>query len=266
MGKKNVVSIEDRIPTLKQERKKKANRRLIFYLSIFFCLIAIIVYLQSPLSHVKTIVVSGNSFVPDDKVIEQSGIAKDKNIWTVDATEASRAISENPVIQQAEVNRKLPWTINIDVTEFNHVGYVMQNERYYPVLGNGNVLKDMEQQNVSGDAPLLIGFSDKDYLNQMTQELKNLPTSILELISEIHWKPSDENERKIVLYMNDGYMVDGTIRNFSENMGIYPSIVSQLDPESKGIIHIGAGAYFEEFTGEEEGDTGEEESSNENQQ
>ncbi|WP_010530453.1 cell division protein FtsQ/DivIB [Lentibacillus jeotgali] len=260
MGKKNVVSIEERIPTLKQERKKKANRRLIFYLSIFFFLISIIVYLQSPLSDVRTIAVSGNSFVSDERVIEQSGIAKGENLWTINETQASRSIKENPVIQNADVNAKLPWTVDISITEFNHVGYVAQNESYFPILGSGDVLKDMEQQTADGNAPLLIGFSDDDYLKEMTQELKNLPESILKLISEIHWQPTDDNERKIKLYMNDGYIVDGTIRDFADNMSVYPSIVSQLDPESKGIIHIGAGAYFEPFTTPDEESSDEEES------
>ncbi|TFJ94563.1 cell division protein FtsQ/DivIB [Lentibacillus salicampi] len=265
MGKKRVVSIEDRIPTLKQERKKKANRRLIFYLSIFFFLISIIVYLQSPLSHVRTIDVHGNSLIPDEKIVGQTSIAKGKNIWSVSESDASQAISDHPVIQRAEVDRKLPWAIEITITEFAHVGYTQKNENYYPILGNGKVPENMKQQTVSGDAPLLIGFSDEAYLKEMTEELKNLPESILELISEIHWQPSDENKRKIVLYMNDGYIVDGTIRNFAANMSVYPSIVSQLDPESKGIIHIGAGAYFEEFnTAEENSDT--QESDDENEQ
>src|SRR5699024_8577115 len=260
------VSIEDRIPTLKQERKKKANRRLIFYLSIFFLLISIIVYLQSPLSHVRTITVSGNSFVSDERVIEQSGIAKGKNIWTVNEAEAIRVIKENPVIDEADVNAKLPWTVDINITEFNHVGYAVQNDSYYPILGNGKVLKDLEQKATGGEAPLLIGFSDDEYLKAMTQELKKLPKGILELISEIHWQPSDDNERKIKLYMNDGYIVDGTIRDFADNMSVYPSIVSQLDKESKGIIHIGAGAYFEEFATSEENNSEEEESGNENEE
>ncbi|QKY68962.1 cell division protein FtsQ/DivIB [Lentibacillus sp. CBA3610] len=266
MGKKNVVSIEDRIPTLKQERKKKANRRLIFYLSIFFFLISIIVYLQSPLSHVRTIEVSGNSFVENDEVIEQSGITKGTNIWTVSESNAKQTINENPVIQDVEVNRQLPWTIEIDVNEFGHVGYVQQNENYYPVLGNGKVLEELQQNTVSGKAPLLLGFSDEEYLTQMTQELKNLSESILELISEVHWQPSDGNQHKILLYMNDGYIVDGTIRNFADKMSIYPSIVSQLDPESKGIIHIGAGAYFEEFNTTAEEDPDGSESSDETEQ
>src|SRR5699024_3959159 len=58
-------------------------------------------------------------------------------------------------------------------------------------------------------------------------------------------------KNKILLYMNDGYTVDGTIRNFAEKMKLYPSIVSQVPEDEEGIIHIGVGAYFDSFTSED---------------
>jgi cell division protein FtsQ len=88
----------------------------------------------------------------------------------------------------------------------------------------------------------------------MAEELKELPGSIRNVISEIHWIPTDENKNTVLLYMNDGYLVKGTIRDFAEKMEVYPSIVAQLDPEEKGIIHIGVGIYFESFNQEEDED------------
>ncbi|MFC4557020.1 cell division protein FtsQ/DivIB [Virgibacillus kekensis] len=247
MEKKNVVSIEDRIPKLKQERKKKANRRLIFYLSVFFVLIAIIVYLQSPLSHVRTVKVTGNSMVSDEEVIKQTSLNQDTNIWMINDAQIVKSVSENPAVESAEVTRKLPWTVHIKLNEYEHVGYIKNKGNFFPILGNSEVLTEVKQETINGDAPLILGFSDKDYLKEMTQELEKLPVSILRLISEVHWDPEDGNQNKIKLYMNEGYIVDGTIRNFAEKMKVYPSIVSQLDPDKKGIIHIGVGAYFEEF-------------------
>lgn len=247
MAKKKIVSIEERIPKLKQERKKKANRRLIFYLSIFFFLISIIVYLQSPLSHVKTIEVQGNSFASDKEVINQSNLSKDSNIWMVDEPQVVKSISDNPIIKSVEVNRELPWTIEIKITEYNRVGYIKKNGVFHPVLGNGNVLTEVKQKSGNGDVPLLMGFTEKKYLHKMASKLEKLPESILNLISEVHWKPTDDNKNKVLLYMNDGYIVDATIRGFAEKMKVYPSIVSQLKPNSKGIIHIGVGAYFEAY-------------------
>ncbi|MGY0692298.1 cell division protein FtsQ/DivIB [Virgibacillus sp. FSP13] len=259
MGKKKIVSIEDRIPKLKQARKKKANRRLIFYLSIFFLLIAVIVYLQSPLSHVKTITVTGNQFVSNKEVINQSKLTTKTNIWTINEAKVKDALKKNPSIKSVEIEKQLPWTVNIQLNEYERVGYVSNNGDFYPVLGNGKILTKLKQKTTNGDAPLLMNFSDKYYLHKMTNELQKLPKSILNIISEIHWKPTDENKYKILLYMNDGYLVDGTIRGFSEKMNVYPSIVSQLNPDNKGIVHIGVGAYFESFDKEsQEGETDDE--------
>lgn len=266
MDDKKIVSIEDRIPKLKEERKKRANRRLIFYLSILFFLISIIVYLQSPLSHVRNIQVKGNTLVPEDEIIEQVGLSDDTNIWTVSQSAIEQRLKDHfLIIESAAVNRILPWTIEIEIKEYDRVGYV-KDDFYYPVLGTGDILEQFQQNRYYGDAPLLIGFTEEEYLHRMASELEELPESIFNLISEIHWNPSEKNQNKIIVYMNDGYIVDSTIRNFSDNISVYPSIVSHLDSDDQGIIHLGAGAYFESIQtadSDENSDEQEEEESTE---
>ncbi|WP_337018672.1 cell division protein FtsQ/DivIB [Oceanobacillus massiliensis] len=259
MSKKNIVSIEDRIPKLKQARKKKANRRLIFYLSIFFFLIAIIVYLQSPLSHIKTINVEGNGFIANEKIIEYSNLTTNTNIWTIDQHEIEKAIRKDPIVESVSVERSLPWTVNIDVKEQRVIGYISKDMMYYPILGNGEILKEAGES-FRGDAPLFFDFEEEEYLQRMAAELEALPQDILDVISEVHWDPAEDNKNNILLYMNDGYTVKGTIRNFADRMEVYPSIVSQLDPEDRGIIHIGVGVYFESFNENDENENEESES------
>ena len=247
MNKKNVVSIEDRIPKLKQARKKKANRRLIFYLSIFFFLLAIIVYLQSPLSHIKTISLNGNVFLTDDEALEISGLSTKTNIWTISTGEIEEAFQKKPVVESVKVKRKLPWTVEISIAEYKRVGYIREKDRYYPIIENGTVLTNHAGKTISGDAPLILDFTEEAYLNRMTEELSKLSKGILNMISEVYWAPEEKNKNKIKLYMNDGLIVSSTVRDFAEKMKIYPSIAAQLEPGSKGIVHIGVGAYFEDF-------------------
>ncbi|MFD2044014.1 cell division protein FtsQ/DivIB [Ornithinibacillus salinisoli] len=247
MSEKKIVSIEDRIPKLKQARKKKANKRLVFYLSIFFFLVSIIVYLQSPLSHVKTISVEGNSYFSEQSIIDQSGLAIHTSIWTINKEKVIDSLKNNPIIESVQVDRKLPWTVKIQISEHERIGYVEEDNLYSPILSNGTVLTEHGQEIHTGDAPLLVQFTEEKYLHRISKELKELPVSILNLISEVHWSPTSENKNKIMLYMNDGYLVDGTIRDFAEKMKVYPSIVAQIDSDEMGIIHIGVGAYFESF-------------------
>lgn len=246
MSEKKIVSIEDRIPRLKQQRKKKANRRLIFYLSIFFLLISLIVYLQSPLSNVQTIDISGNTLLTDEEIISLSNLSTGTNMWSINKKKNIKQIEEHVAIKEVKIQRVLPRKISIDVTELKHIGYIQKEKIAYPVLLNGKVLTSMEVE-LSGDAPLLVGFSDASILERMAAELENVPDPIYNLISEIHWAPSDDNTYKVILYMNDGFIVYGTLRNFAQKMEVYPSIVSQIDEGVKGIIHVGVGAYFEAF-------------------
>src|SRR5699024_6528554 len=117
MKEKKIVSIEDRIPKLKQVRKRKANRRLIFYLSIFFILIALIIYLQSPLSHIKSIHVTGHNLMSQDEVIAESELSTRTNIWSTKLQDVQVALENHPLILETKVSRKFPSTITINIEE-----------------------------------------------------------------------------------------------------------------------------------------------------
>lgn len=247
MEERKIVSIEDRIPKLKQTRKKKANRRLIVYLTILFLLIATVVYLQSPLSDVREVVVKGQQHVSEEEIKEISKITNETNIWQVESDKIKKRLESHNEITFADVNRKFPSTVQIEVEEAERIGYVKENGEFRPILENGTELKSTSPL-PGGDAPILAGFNKPTYLKEMSQELKELPDSVSSLISEIHWEPKEDNPYQIRLYMTDGYQVLASIRTFSSKMPAYPSIVSQLDKGLEGIIHIDVGAYFEEFT------------------
>lgn len=248
---KNIVSIEDRIPKLKEARKKKANRRLVFYMTIFFILISIIVYLQSPLSEVRQVSVHNNSFITDEEIMEISGLSGEPNIWSIDLEQIKQNLEDNQVIEEVAVDRKLPNTVEITVQEQEIIGFMEEGTSFYPVLSSGESLETAEYDSFTGEAPLLIGFTDEEYLSKIAGELNKLPIDILDLISEIHWQPEEDSQDNIMLYMNDGFVVKGAVRDIADGMSVYPSVVSQLDPEVKGIIHMGIGVYFEAF--QEEG-------------
>lgn len=249
MSDKNIVSIEDRIPKLKQARKKKANRRLIFYLSIFFLLIAIIVYLQSPWSEVRSIEVSGNVFLTDEYIIDESGLAEGANIWSMNKSSVAEQIEKDPVIEEASISRSFPRTVQIEVDEQSVLGYIKEGKAYYPVLGDGQVIQRNAKDFIS-NAPLMTGFNEEQ-LSELTAEMMDIRPSIFNMISEIQWNDSEEDEMHITLYMSDGFLVEGTADQMFEKLDYYPSIVSQLDEEDSGIIHIGVGVYFESFQSDE---------------
>ncbi|XJZ28412.1 cell division protein FtsQ/DivIB [Bacillota bacterium Lsc_1132] len=247
MEKGNIVALEDRIPKLKQQRRRKANRRLILLLSLFFSLIAVIAYIQSPLSRVKHITVTGNEYYSSKEIIHQTGISEQTNIWKVKKAEIAAKLKRLPEIKQAEVQVKWPNSINIRIGEHKRVAYLKKALFYYLILDNGRILQSRKISSPPVNAPILIDFKEGPELNELVAELQKLPEEITNSISEIHYTPNKTDSYHISLFMNDGFEVSATIRGFADKMSHYPSIISQLDPNKKGIIDLEVGSFFKAF-------------------
>ncbi|OXS63341.1 cell division protein FtsQ [Bacillus sp. V-88] len=246
MKKENVVSIEDRIPKLKQHRKKKANRRLLFLLSLFFLMILSVVYFQSPLSHVNTVSVHGNELISNKTVLQKSGIDKGMNVWSVSKEKTVEQLKKLPEVKDAKVELFFPNSYEITVQEYDKKAYLSKGNKFFVILENGKVL-DKGTGSIPVDAPLLRGFEEDKVLAKMVNELGELPKEVQHLISEINLVPKKTDQYHLTLFMNDGFEVSATIRSFSEKMVHYPSIVSQLDPSVKGVIDLEVGSYFRAY-------------------
>jgi cell division protein FtsQ len=232
-----IVSIEDRIPILKQQRKKKANRRLIMLLLIFFLLIAFIIYFQSPLSQVKGISVSGNRAYTEKEITETANITKSTSVWKVKGKAVEGKLTELPEIKKAHVQLKLPNTVSIQIEEYKRIAYISKGKLFLPVLENGEVLDEKKSSDLPLNAPVLYSFSEGEKLNEMIKSLEKLPPEVLNSISEIHHSPKK----------TDAYEVSATIKTFAEKMSHYPSILSQLNPDQRGIINLEVGSYFKAY-------------------
>jgi len=245
--KGKIVSLEERIPKLKQQRRKKANRRLILLLLLFFSLIIFVVYFQSPISHVNKIKVKGNIVYSSDELIAISDLTNETNIWNVDKSEIERKLKKLTELKSAEVQTIFPNIVEIKVTEYKRIAYIMKEKSYLPVIENGKTLKSAEVSEIPSNAPILIGFSEGNALNGMIEELGSLHEEVLNSISEIHYTPKETDSLHLTIFMNDGFEVSATIRGFADKMVHYPSIVSQLDPNKKGIIDLEVGSFFKAY-------------------
>ncbi|TLS35245.1 cell division protein FtsQ/DivIB [Pseudalkalibacillus caeni] len=247
MNDRKVVTIEDRIPKLKEQRKQRTNRRLIFYLSIFFVLILLVIYFQSSLSNVKTITVEGNNFVSDKQIIKWSSISSEDSYWNVNESQAADRIEESKKIASAAVNKKWPNRVAIKVEEFDRVAYLKKGTKFFPIIQNGDILDALSSSEVPVNAPLLVDWDESVQLQEMAAELRKVPQGIINRISEIHFTPDKDHPLKLTLYMTDGYEVDSSIRNFSKKISVYPAIVEKLDKNKKGVIHLNESSYFTEY-------------------
>ena len=243
---KNLVSLEDRIPKLKQMRKKKANRRLIGLLTIFFLLIFSIIYLQSPLSRIQSIQVEGNAYLTDKEIIEQSGLEVDDNIWEIKGDKIEKMIKKHPEIEDVRLKKGFPNHITLEVSEYKYTAYVQKGKEYYPILSNGKIL-DKKLSHIPDSGPLLVSFKEGKPLSIVIDQLEEMSEDVMNSISEIHHNPSKTDKTKVTLYMNDGFEVTASGETLSDKLVHYAAIVSQLEEGSKGVIDLEVGSYFHSY-------------------
>jgi cell division protein FtsQ len=247
MEKGKILTLEDRIPKLKQQRRQKANRRLIFYVSIFFLLIIGILYLQSPLSHIATIKIEGNVHVPSEEIKSLSGITNRTSFWNLQIDTAINKVKKNIEIKDVTIHRQFPNTVTLQITEMKRVAYAMNDGDIFPILENGNVLQPKDRTSLPSDAPILMNWEPGSVLQEMAAELVKLTPGIANSISEVHHTPHESDPLHITLFMNDGHEVSATITDFAKKMSAYPAIVSQLDGGLKGVIHMEVAYYFQSY-------------------
>ncbi len=260
LEKRKVVVLEERVPKLKERRRQKVNRRLTAYISFFFMLILLIIYFQSPLSNVRHIEVKGNQHVSDRKVIELSGLTGRTSFWRVKAEKVERAIEHHPEVKMVTLKKIFPNTIVLYVKERRRVAYIKHKQAFFPILENGQILTKHTSETALSDAPILVDWKEGEDIQEMAGQLAKLPPYILNSISEIHYTPRSQDKYHITVYMNDGFEVSANVQNFAEKMLLYPSIVKQLNPNVKGVIHLEVSNYFKAYDEEKKGDGDEKDS------
>ncbi|MFC4387315.1 cell division protein FtsQ/DivIB [Gracilibacillus marinus] len=249
MEQKRVVSIEDRIPQLKKERRKKANRKITMYVIVFFLLLFVVIYLQSPLSYVKSIDVEGEVLISEEEIITLSDIDHYTNFWGIQKKDIQEKLEKHPQISEVNMEKKyLTNGIILHIKELNYVGNMQTENGLVPLLENGNSLTEFSNNSIVRSVPLLVNFDNYPNIERLAKELNKLPRYIHALISEIQWAPTDTNQQKLILFMTDGYQVEITARSFADLLTSYPSIVNQLEDGVPGVITIDeAGAVFTPF-------------------
>ncbi|MCA0987983.1 cell division protein FtsQ/DivIB [Guptibacillus algicola] len=247
MEDRKVVTIEDRIPTLKAQRKQRANRRLIVYLSIFFFLILLIIYFQSSLSHIRTISISGNNYIATDEIEKMSGLDQSVSFWNINKKEVVSQIESSKEISSAIVTRQFPATVKIEVTENERVAYLKKGSKFFPILQTGTILDALKKGETPVNAPILLQWDESTELQEMAGELRKVKMSVINRISEIHYEPKGDNAFNLTLFMSDGYEVRTSISSFAERINAYPLIVKELQDKPKGILYLNEGSWLEPY-------------------
>ncbi|HWL27167.1 MAG TPA: cell division protein FtsQ/DivIB [Ureibacillus sp.] len=247
-----IIDIEDRIPTLREKRRKRTNKKFIFLITLFFITLFLLLYFQSSYSDIKTINIKGSTIVGEDVYIDQSTLQVGQSMWSFREKEIEEQLKTLEWVKEVDVKKRWLTSVDINIEEWQKVAYVSENNVFYPILENGVIFKE-SSTNEPIDAPIFLAFEDNDMRKKLLKELANLKPTVLALISQINSTPSESDPYAVTLFMNDGYEVRAEINSLAEKLNYYPSIIAQIENSGefeKGIIDIEVGTYYRSFSEE----------------
>lgn len=252
-----VIDIEERIPSLREKRRRKTNKKFLFMLTVFVVALLAILYFQSPLSKLETIKVSGAVLHDNAFYKEQSGLTVENSLWSFSTGDIEKSLEKIEGVQKASVSRKWFRNIEITVNEWKTVAYLEDGGQYSLLLESGETFPT-GMLLPEAESPVLNNFKNPDTLKRITAQLLKMDATVYHLISEIIVTGDEKDSDSITVYMDDGFEVRAFISTFAEKMAYYPDITAQLNSYEKGVIDMEVGTFFTPFskvyglTGEED--------------
>ncbi|MBN1947590.1 MAG: FtsQ-type POTRA domain-containing protein [Bradymonadales bacterium] len=109
----------------------------------------------SPYFLITSIQLTGNEMVDREEILTLAGLDQPRNLLTVDGERVEHLLLANPWIVSASVERELPRTLHVDVTERQPAGWLFYGE-LFRIDGEGVVIEAGRAAEVDG--PLITGI------------------------------------------------------------------------------------------------------------
>ena len=236
---------------MKKKKKKVIKRH--FKWKVFFKIFVLLFFVGLMiffLFQIKTsrIIITGNTLVSDNEIIVTSGFKNYPYLFRESTKDIKERLQTISLIDSVNIHKSILGTLRIDVTEAKPLFYNRNNNKL--VLANK---KEIDSENLYG-VPTLINYVPDTYYARFIEELGEIDTNVLSLISEIEYQPWTSNDvtiddTRFFLRMSDGNHVYVNLINLSK-LNNYIEIYASLEGKS-GTLYLDSSSdkiSFSEFT------------------
>lgn len=221
---------------MQKKIKKKFNfKKFVFFIIFIFLLYMSISYLIS--IKTKNIIILNNNYYSDDDIIYTAEIEDYPKFILLNRNKIKDKLMKLDLIEDVTIKKKIGFKLEINVKE-KKILYYIRSTNLYKLSDNNNY----DLNNVIG-VPTLINYIPEDIEKSFVEKLSNVNSSILDMISEIEYSKTTYDDKRFLLYMNDGNMVYITVSK-AELLNKYVEIIKKVD-NKKGILYLDSGNYFE---------------------
>lgn len=144
--KRREQEIKNNVGTKKSKKSRRKMKAFKNFLILILIIFGIILFLISPVFNIRKIEVIGNSKVSSDTIKSLLQINNSTNIFSLSYTTIGQRIKQNSYIKSVKVNRVLPDTIKLTVTEREPSYQLEFGSSFVLIDDDGYILEILKEQ------------------------------------------------------------------------------------------------------------------------
>lgn len=231
---------------LKKRKKHKKNKKfkVLFYLIIFIIIIVVsLLFLPIPFGNLT---VTGNDIIKPEDIFFEAEIKKPINIFQIRTSNVEKRLLNDIRIEEVDVSRQFPFTINIKVKERKPL-VIVQGEFCYAILDKTGLVIETETSLKKANYPMITGkkwgnlllgdtVSESDVLLAL-KFINSLSEDGVKLFSEINIG----NKDNIIAYTRSGIAVKlGNGKNIADQAKLAENMVGDISSRQLSVEYIDA--------------------------
>lgn len=243
------MSLQEKREQQRIERRKRQKQIQYTVITILVLLILLfLIYMFTPLSRISHINITGNKNVSNSQIEKALDIKDNSRMYIYSKKKGINNLEKNDLIKNVEIDKQLPNTVNVKVTENDVVGIVKEKNKYVPIIEGNKELKNYDGD-IAGSGPILDDFKGDDK-DSIIKALSNMSSDIRDMISEIKYAPEQNNQNRILMFMKDDMQVVGNMDTIAKKIQYYPQMSQSLSRDdsgnlkTQGYIDLSVGASF----------------------
>lgn len=231
---------------LKKRKKHKKNKKfkVLFYLIIFIIIIVVsLLFLPIPFGNLT---VTGHDIIKPEDIFFEAEIKKPINIFQIRTSNVEKRLLNDIRIEEVDVSRQFPFTINIKVKERKPL-VIVQGEFCYAILDKTGLVIETETSLKKANYPMITGkkwgnlllgdtVSESDVLLAL-KFINSLSEDGVKLFSEINIG----NKDNIIAYTRSGIAVKlGNGKNIADQAKLAENMVGDISSRQLSVEYIDA--------------------------
>lgn len=226
----------------KSTPKKKKKRESLYppqfkgFLAMIVVAVATFVVMLGPIMAIDQVDVNDLKYISEDKVLEVAGYPVGQNLFRFNGSKAEEELLKYPYVEEAKISRHFPHRLEINITERQPAGVLLNNSNYLQFSKDG-ILLDNTKSLSNLSLPLITGFKMEDVpapggafkdnarFKDILRIINACNDDLLRMLQEINIK--DRNN--ILAYTSQGIEIRiGSVDNIEVRMATLNDIINQV--------------------------------------